>query len=57
MIAVTGATGRLGTPLVEIITEQGHEVVAISRSKGVDVQIGDVFLSIDTPSLNVLPLQ
>jgi uncharacterized protein YbjT (DUF2867 family) len=36
-IAVTGATGRLGTPLVEILTEQGHDVVEISRSKGVDV--------------------
>jgi uncharacterized protein YbjT (DUF2867 family) len=40
-IAVTGATGRLGTPLVEILTEQGHEVVAISRSHGVDVITGE----------------
>jgi uncharacterized protein YbjT (DUF2867 family) len=40
-IAVTGATGRLGTPLVEILTEQGHEVVAISRSNGVDVITGE----------------
>ena len=40
-IAVTGATGRLGTPLVEILTEQGHEVVAISRSAGVDVITGE----------------
>ena len=40
-IAITGATGRLGTPLVEILTEQGHEVVEISRSKGVDVITGE----------------
>lgn len=40
-IAVAGATGRLGTPLVEILREQGHEVVEISRSKGVDVITGE----------------
>jgi uncharacterized protein YbjT (DUF2867 family) len=39
-IAVTGATGRLGTPLVEILREQGHEVVEISRARGVDVISG-----------------
>ncbi len=31
-IAVTGATGRVGSPLVEILTERGHDVVPISRS-------------------------
>ena len=40
-IAVTGATGRLGTPLVEVLESQGHEVVPISRSKGVDVITGE----------------
>ena len=40
-IAVAGATGRLGTQLVEILTEQGHEVVEISRAKGVDVITGE----------------
>jgi uncharacterized protein YbjT (DUF2867 family) len=40
-IAVTGATGRLGTPLVEILEERGHEVVPIARSKGVDVITGE----------------
>jgi uncharacterized protein YbjT (DUF2867 family) len=40
-IAVTGATGRLGSPLVEILEEQGHEVVPIARSKGVDVITGE----------------
>jgi uncharacterized protein YbjT (DUF2867 family) len=40
-IAVTGATGRLGTHLVEILAERAHEVVPIARSKGVDVVSGD----------------
>jgi uncharacterized protein YbjT (DUF2867 family) len=40
-IAVTGATGRLGQPLVEILEGQGHEVVPIARSKGVDVISGE----------------
>jgi uncharacterized protein YbjT (DUF2867 family) len=39
-IAVAGATGRLGRPLVDILTADGHEVVAISRSNGVDVITG-----------------
>jgi uncharacterized protein YbjT (DUF2867 family) len=39
-IAVTGATGRLGRPLVDILEGQGHEVVPIARSKGVDVITG-----------------
>src|SRR5688572_7867776 len=40
-IAVTGATGRLGSPLVEILEGRGHEVVPIARSKGVDVITGE----------------
>jgi uncharacterized protein YbjT (DUF2867 family) len=40
-IAVTGATGRLGRPLVEVLEGQGHEVVPIARSKGVDVITGE----------------
>jgi uncharacterized protein YbjT (DUF2867 family) len=40
-IAVTGATGRLGSPLVEILEQRGHEVVPIARSKGVDVVSGE----------------
>jgi uncharacterized protein YbjT (DUF2867 family) len=40
-IAVTGATGRLGRPLVDILEGQGHEVVPIARSKGVDVITGE----------------
>ncbi len=40
-IAVTGATGRVGVPLVEILEERGHEVVPISRSTGIDVVTGE----------------
>src|SRR3954462_2455425 len=40
-IAVAGATGRVGRPLVEILESRGHEVVAMSRSQGVDVVTGE----------------
>ena len=40
-IAVTGATGRIGSRLVEILEARGHDVVPISRSNGVDVITGD----------------
>jgi uncharacterized protein YbjT (DUF2867 family) len=40
-IAVTGGTGRLGSHLVEILRQRGHDVVAISRSAGVDVVTGE----------------
>jgi uncharacterized protein YbjT (DUF2867 family) len=40
-IAVTGATGRLGLPLVEILEARGHDVVPIARSRGVDVVSGE----------------
>jgi uncharacterized protein YbjT (DUF2867 family) len=40
-IAVTGATGRLGRQLVDVLEGQGHEVVPIARSKGVDVITGE----------------
>jgi len=40
-IAVAGATGRLGSPTVEILRERGHEVVPISRGEGVDVITGE----------------
>ena len=36
-IAVTGATGRLGRHVVDVLASQGHGVVPISRSNGVDV--------------------
>jgi uncharacterized protein YbjT (DUF2867 family) len=40
-IAVTGATGRLGAHLVEILAQRGHDVVPIARSEGVDVITGE----------------
>src|SRR3954452_18933348 len=40
-IAVTGATGRVGSPLVEILEQRGHDVVPIARSTGVDVISGE----------------
>jgi uncharacterized protein YbjT (DUF2867 family) len=40
-IAVTGATGRVGSHLVEILEKRGHDVVRIARSRGVDVVSGE----------------
>ncbi|MFI1105962.1 SDR family oxidoreductase [Streptomyces melanogenes] len=57
-IAVAGATGRLGTHVVRVLKERGHQVVAFSRSTGVDIVTGQglaealagVDLIIDTAS-------
>src|SRR5918912_510145 len=40
-IAVAGATGRVGRHVVDVLTVEGHDVVAMSRSSGVDVVSGD----------------
>ena len=40
-IAVAGATGRVGRHVVDVLEGDGHEVVAISRSHGVDVITAD----------------
>jgi uncharacterized protein YbjT (DUF2867 family) len=40
-IAVTGATGRVGHHVVDVLEAGGHDVVKISRSAGVDVVSGD----------------
>ena len=40
-IAVAGATGRVGRHVVDVLRGGGHDVVAISRSNGVDVITGD----------------
>jgi uncharacterized protein YbjT (DUF2867 family) len=40
-IAVTGATGRVGRHVAELLWAQGHEVVPIARSAGVDVITGE----------------
>jgi uncharacterized protein YbjT (DUF2867 family) len=40
-IAVAGATGRVGHYVVDALEGRGHEVVAISRSGGVDIVTGE----------------
>ncbi len=40
-IAVAGATGRVGRHVVEALESRGHEVVAISRSGGIDLVTGE----------------
>jgi uncharacterized protein YbjT (DUF2867 family) len=40
-IAVAGATGRLGRHVVEVLDDEGYDVVPISRSHGVDVITGE----------------
>jgi uncharacterized protein YbjT (DUF2867 family) len=40
LIAVAGATGRLGRHVVEVLEERGHGVVQISRASGRDVITG-----------------
>lgn len=40
-IAVIGASGLIGTKLVELLTADGYDVVAASRNTGVDVLIGE----------------
>src|SRR5687767_15651567 len=39
-ITVAGASGLIGTKVVDLLESQGHEVVAASRSSGVDVLTG-----------------
>jgi uncharacterized protein YbjT (DUF2867 family) len=40
-IAVVGATGRVGRHVVDLLEAEGHDVVSMSRSAGVDVITGD----------------
>jgi uncharacterized protein YbjT (DUF2867 family) len=40
-IAVAGVTGRVGRHVVDVLEEQGRDVVAISRSAGIDVVTGE----------------
>ncbi len=39
-IGVAGATGRVGRHIVDVLESQGHDVVAMSRSTGVDIITG-----------------
>ncbi len=39
-IAVAGATGRVGRHSVDVLRDSGHDVVEISRSRGVDLVSG-----------------
>jgi uncharacterized protein YbjT (DUF2867 family) len=39
-IAVVGATGRVGHHVVDVLQADGHDVVAIARSRGVDAITG-----------------
>jgi uncharacterized protein YbjT (DUF2867 family) len=40
-VAVAGATGRVGRHVVDVLKAGGHDVVAMSRSGGVDVVTGN----------------
>ena len=40
-ITVIGASGLIGTKLVELLTADGHDVVAASRNTGADVLTGE----------------
>src|SRR5438552_17274419 len=40
-IAVAGATGRVGRHVMDVLGEQGHEAVPMSRTTGVDVITGE----------------
>ena len=40
-LTIMGASGLIGTKVVALLTAQGHEVVAASRSTGVDVLTGE----------------
>jgi uncharacterized protein YbjT (DUF2867 family) len=40
-VAVAGGTGRVGRHTVDALTEQGHDVVTMSRSTGVDIFTGE----------------
>jgi uncharacterized protein YbjT (DUF2867 family) len=40
-ITVVGASGLIGSKVVDLLTTEGHDVVAASRQSGVDVLTGD----------------
>jgi len=40
-ITVIGATGQIGSQVVDLLTSEGHDVVAASRASGADVLTGE----------------
>jgi uncharacterized protein YbjT (DUF2867 family) len=40
-LTILGASGLIGTKVVDLLTADGHEVIAASRKSGVDVLTGD----------------
>ena len=46
-LGVAGATGRVGRHVVDVLQAGGHDVMAISRSHGVDVITGDGLSALD----------
>jgi nucleoside-diphosphate-sugar epimerase len=50
-IAVAGSTGRVGRHIVDVLETEGHEIVPISRSHGVDlvsaVGLADALAGVD----------
>jgi uncharacterized protein YbjT (DUF2867 family) len=42
VVLVTGGTGILGTPLVPLLRERGHEVRVLSRRAGAGTHVGDL---------------
>ena len=40
-ISVIGASGLIGTKVVDLLTAEGHQAVAASRQSGVDVLTGE----------------
>ena len=40
-VTVLGASGQIGRQVVDLLTAEGHEVVAASRTSGVDVLTGE----------------
>lgn len=54
MIAVTGATGNIGRPLVEALTAAGEKVVAVSRNEA-EVPAGALHRTADLADTAALP--
>ncbi|MGZ8633981.1 MAG: NAD-dependent epimerase/dehydratase family protein, partial [Solirubrobacteraceae bacterium] len=42
VVLVTGGTGTLGTQLVAILRERGHDVRVLSRRRGAGTHVGDL---------------